>query len=49
MKKMSSVFLIFALYFGFEQVDSPNTDSSPTPVTMERSDHHLIGGHRSLK
>ncbi|MBN3522660.1 hypothetical protein [Paenibacillus apiarius] len=45
MKKIASIFLIFALYFGYQQVDSPNTDSSPIAVKMGRSDHHLIGGH----
>ncbi|WP_197260157.1 hypothetical protein [Paenibacillus dendritiformis] len=46
MNKIASAFLIFALFFGYQQAASPNTDPSPTAVKLElRNDHHLIGGH----
>ncbi|WP_182914628.1 hypothetical protein [Paenibacillus thiaminolyticus] len=46
MNKIASAFLVIALFFGYQQAASPDTDSSSTAVKLElRSDHHLIGGH----
>lgn len=46
MRKIASAFLVFAMFFGFQQAALSSADSSPTAASWElRGDHHLIGGH----
>ncbi|MCY7487991.1 hypothetical protein M5X00_03000 [Paenibacillus alvei] len=46
MRKIASAFLVFALFFGYQQAALSGADSSPTVAKGDlRGDHHLIGGH----